>query len=67
MCEGVVKVLGNRDIEFANILHRLGVQRNVAKVITFLAVVGEATSKEIELGFGLKHPDISIAMRTLRR
>ncbi len=67
MREGVAEVLDDDDHEFVNLLNSLGVQRNVAKVITYLAVAGEATSKEIERGTDLRQPEVSIAMRTLRR
>jgi predicted transcriptional regulator len=66
MREGAVRVLDDQNIEFVHILHSLGVQRNVAKVITYLAVAGEATSRDIERGSGLRQPEVSIAMRTLR-
>jgi len=65
--EGTVKVLDDHSIEFVHILQSLGVKRNVAKVITFLAVAGEATSRDLERGAGLRQPEVSIAMRTLRR
>jgi len=67
MREGVAKVLDDDDHVFVDLLHSLGVQRNVAKVITFLAVAGEATSRDLERGTGVRQPEVSIAMRTLRR
>ena len=67
MREGVVEMLDDDNLEFVHLLASLGVQRNVAKVITYLAVAGESTSKEIERGTGLRQPEVSIAMRTLRR
>lgn len=66
MREEAVKVLDGLSIEFVHILQSLGVKRNVAKVITFLAVAGESTSREIERGSGLRQPEVSIAMQTLR-
>jgi len=66
MREGVARVLDDDDHEFVDLLHSLGVQRNVAKVITYLAFAGESTSREIEHGTGLRQPEVSIAMRTLR-
>lgn len=66
MREGVAGVLGDDNHEFTDLLASLGVQRNVAKVITYLVVAGEATSKEIERGAGLRQPEVSIAMRILR-
>ena len=44
----------------------LTVPRNVAELITYLANVDEATSREIELGTNMRQPEVSIAMRTLR-
>jgi predicted transcriptional regulator len=64
---GVVKVLDDKDHEFVDILRHLGMQRNVAKIITYLAVAGESNSREIERGTGMRQPEVSIAMRTLRR
>jgi predicted transcriptional regulator len=39
----------------------------VAALITFLANANEATSREIEMGTNLRQPEVSIAMRTLRK
>jgi len=41
--------------------------RNAAKLITYLANVTEASSREIELGTNQRQPEVSIAMRTLRQ
>jgi predicted transcriptional regulator len=65
MREGAVEANRDDDHEFADLLHSLGLQRNVAKVITYLAVAGESTSREIERKTGLRQPEISIAMRRL--
>lgn len=46
---------------------KIGMKRNVAKVLTYLASVSEATSKEIEMGSDLRQPEVSIAMRELRK
>lgn len=53
--------------EFASILMKIGMKRNVAKVLTYLAGVEEATSREIEIGSDLRQPEVSIAMRELRK
>ena len=53
--------------EFASILMKVGLKRNVAKVLTYLAGVTEATSREIENGSDLRQPEVSIAMREIRR
>ncbi|HSD56541.1 MAG TPA: ArsR family transcriptional regulator, partial [Methanotrichaceae archaeon] len=61
-----VKILDDKDMEFVETLRSLGVPRNVATLITFLANVDEASSREIEMGSDLRQPEVSIAMRTLR-
>jgi predicted transcriptional regulator len=61
-----VKVLDDADREFVEVLRELGIPRNVASMITYLANVEEATSREIEIGSNLRQPEVSIAMRTLR-
>jgi predicted transcriptional regulator len=53
--------------EFASILIMVGLKRNVAKVLTYLAGVAEATSREIEIGSDLRQPEVSIAMREIRK
>jgi len=61
-----VKVLDEDDREFVEVLRELGIPRNVASMITYLASVEEATSGEIEIGSNMRQPEVSIAMRTLR-
>jgi predicted transcriptional regulator len=36
-------------------------------MITYLANTDEVTSREIEMGTGLRQPEVSIGMRTLRQ
>jgi predicted transcriptional regulator len=48
--------------EFANLLIRIGIKRNVAKVLVYLAHTPEATSRDIERGTDLRQPEVSIAM-----
>ena len=67
MREGAIRTLDDDELEFVLLLRSLGVHRNVAKVITYLAAVGEAKSREIEHGCNMSQPEISIAMRELRR
>ena len=59
-------IAAERD-EFASILMKIGLKRNVAKVLTYLAGVPEATSREIEIGSDLRQPEVSIARREIRR
>lgn len=66
MKERLIRVLDDEDLEFADIMRRLGMQREVATLITYLARAGEATSKEIELATGLRQPEVSEVIRDLR-
>jgi predicted transcriptional regulator len=45
----------------------LGVNRSVACLITYLKDVNEGSSRDIEMATGLRQPEVSIAMRTLRK
>lgn len=63
----VVRKLDDIDREFADTLNGLGANRNVATLITYLAHIDEAASKEIEMGTDLSQSEVSIAMRTLRK
>lgn len=63
---GSMKILDDKDLEFAEALRDVGVQRNVATLITYLANVDETSSRDIEMATGLRQPEVSIAMRLLR-
>ena len=60
-------MLDEKDLEFVEALRSLDVPRNVAMLITFLASVSEANSREIETATRMRQPEVSIAMRTLRQ
>ena len=60
-----VKVLDDADREFVEVLRELGIPRNVASMITYLANVEEATSREIEIRSNLPSREVSIAIRIL--
>ena len=68
MIEGVllidfeVKILDENDLVFVSDLRNLGVQRNVALTLVYLLNVKEASSREIEIGTGLRQPEISFAI-----
>lgn len=51
-----------REEEFATLLIRIGIRRNMAKVLVYLAHTNEATSRDIERGTDLRQPEVSIAM-----
>jgi predicted transcriptional regulator len=66
MKASMVKTLDDRDREFAMTLQKLGVQQNVAAMITYLMNVDKATSREIEIGTDLRQPEVSICAKILR-
>ena len=66
MRECSVKMLDDKNLEFAKVLQRIGVPHNVATIITYLMNVDRATVRDIELGSDLKQPDVCTASRVLR-
>ncbi len=61
-----INVADEKDLEFAQGLQSLGIKRNVASLITYLQDMSERSSRDIEMATGLRQPEVSIAMRTLR-
>jgi len=61
-----VMIFTDEDEEFSDLLTEIGLKRNVAKVLVYLASSPEATSRDIERGTDLRQPEVSIAMRTLK-
>ena len=59
-------MLDDRDQEIVEALRGLNVLRSAAALITYLANVSEATSREIEIGTGLRQPEVSTGVRVLR-
>jgi len=57
-----VKILDENDLVFVSDLRNLGVQRNVALTIVYLLNAKEASSREIEIGTGLRQSEISLAI-----
>ena len=55
-----------KDMEVIEGLQSLGLNRNAAKLITYLKEVEEGSSRDIERFTDLRQPEVSIAMGTLR-
>ena len=51
--------------EFANLFIVIGIKKNIARALVFLAGTPEATSRAIERGTDMRQPEISIAMKYL--
>ena len=61
-----ITVPDENDYRVAEALESLGIKRNLALLLTYLRVVNWCSSREIEVSTGLRQPEVSIAMRTLR-
>ena len=55
----------DKEEEFVNLLIEVGIARNIAKVLVFLANTPEASSRAIERGVDMRQPEVSIAMKSL--
>jgi predicted transcriptional regulator len=64
--EVTIKVADEKDFEFVEVLQSLGVNRKAAKLITYLKDIEEGSARDIEIATGLRQPEVSIAMGTLR-
>jgi predicted transcriptional regulator len=60
-----VQYFTDKEEEFANLLTTIGMKKNVAQVLVFLANTPEANSREIERGTDMRQPEVSIAMKYL--
>jgi predicted transcriptional regulator len=65
--QSAVDVLDEKDLEIIETLRSLKVPKNVATLITYLANINEANSREIEIATGMRQPEASTAMHTLRQ
>jgi predicted transcriptional regulator len=62
----VKKQLDEKNEEIANVLISLGLSRPIAKTLSYLQNLKEATSVELERVTGLQQPEVSIAMKDLK-
>lgn len=61
-----VQQLDEKGEEIVDALISLGMNRYVARTLSYLQFVAEATSIELEKGAGLHQPEVSIAMKELK-
>ncbi len=62
----VRKQFDEKDEEIADVLTSLGLSRPIAKALSYLADLKEATSVELEGMTGLRQPEVSIVMKDLK-
>jgi predicted transcriptional regulator len=60
-----ITYFSDHEEQFCQLLTRLGIRRNVARSLVFLASVPETTSREIERSTDLRQPEVSLAMQHL--
>jgi predicted transcriptional regulator len=65
MRQETVTYFTEKEEEFANLLIKIGIKKNIAKVLVFLAKTPEATSRAIERGIDMRQPEISTALKYL--
>jgi len=58
-------IFTEKEEEFANLLIKIGIKKNIARILVYLANIPEATSHDIERGTDMRQPEVSIAMRYL--
>ncbi len=66
MKHAMVKQLDEKDEEIADALIAIGMSRNIARTLSYLHNVDEATSVELEKVVRLHQPEVSIAMKQLK-
>ncbi|MBU3966281.1 MAG: ArsR family transcriptional regulator [Euryarchaeota archaeon] len=66
MRNAIIKQLDEKDEEIADALIAIGMSRNIARTLSYLQNVNEATSVELERVVRLHQPEVSIAMKQLK-
>ena len=66
MQDKTISVLTEKEMKFANDLQMIGLDRNTAKVMTYLCMVGPATSRQLELAADMRQPDVSRGLKLLK-
>ena len=61
-----IRIADEMDFEFIRGLQNLGMNRNVASLVTYFKEVTEGSSRDIEIATGMRQPEVSIAMQTMR-
>ena len=59
--------LAEKEEELVNLLFGIGIKRNVAKVLVFLAKTPTVTSRTIDRGTDLRHLEVATVMQYLKK
>jgi predicted transcriptional regulator len=62
-----VTYLAEKEEELVNLLFKIGIKRNVAKVLVFLAKAPTGTSRAIDRGTHLRHLEVATVIQYLKK
>ena len=65
MLTQTIQLFTEKEEEFVNLLVKIGMRKNIAKMLVYLANVKDATSREIERGADLRQPEVSTGIKYL--
>ena len=60
-------ILDENDNEAIQLFSELGMPKNLARTLLYVSEVKECRTKDIERGADLRQPEVSVAMRELRK
>ncbi len=66
MQDKTISVLTDQEMKFTNDLQTIGFDRNTAKVMTYLCMVGPVTSRKLEMAADMRQPDVSRGLKLLK-
>lgn len=67
MQDKTISVLTDNEQQFAKDLQLLGADTKTSKVLTYLSLVGPATSRELELSADMRQPDVSRGIKNIKK
>lgn len=67
MQDKTISVLTDKEKRFVSDLQLLGADTKTSKVLTYLCLVGPATSRELELSADMRQPDVSRGIKNIKQ
>jgi len=65
LIQKTLQIYTDKEEEFIGILTSIGTQKNVAKMLMYLAKLERATSRDIERGVDLRQSEVCVALKYL--
>lgn len=63
MIQQTIQIFTEEEEKFLYLLIEVGIRKNIAKALVYLAKTPEASSREIERGTDMRQPDVSTAIK----